>query len=91
MITRNQALYNMTRHEVVPGPPVRLYDRPGRLRRALPSAPKNTRYFDAVRTEYKARRDTLVEGLRKIPGVIYSEPKGAFYVMAKLPVDDAEP
>ena len=47
-------------------------------------------YFDAVRTEYKARRDTLVEGLRKIPGVIYSEPKGAFYVMAKLPVDDAE-
>ena len=40
--------------------------------------------------EYKARRDTLVEGLKKIPGVIYSEPKGAFYVMAKLPVDDAE-
>ena len=47
-------------------------------------------YFDAVRKEYKARRDTLVEGLKKIPGVIYSEPKGAFYVMAKLPVDDAE-
>ena len=38
----------------------------------------------------QARRDTLVEGLKKIPGVIYSEPKGAFYVMAKLPVDDAE-
>lgn len=49
-----------------------------------------TEYFDAVRKEYKARRDTLVEGLKKIPGVIYSEPKGAFYVMAKLPVDDAE-
>lgn len=47
-------------------------------------------YFDAVRKEYKARRGTLVEGLKKIPGVIYSEPKGAFYVMAKLPVDDAE-
>lgn len=47
-------------------------------------------YFDAVRKEYKARRDTLVDGLKKIPGVIYSEPKGAFYVMAKLPVDDAE-
>ena len=40
--------------------------------------------------EYKARRDTLVEGLKKIPGVIYSEPKGAFYVMASLPVDDAD-
>ena len=47
-------------------------------------------YFDAVRKEYKERRDCLVEGLKKIPGVVYSDPKGAFYVMAKLPVDDAE-
>ena len=47
-------------------------------------------YFDAVRKEYCARKDTLVEGLKKIPGVVYSEPKGAFYVMAALPVDDAE-
>ena len=47
-------------------------------------------YFDAVRREYCARKDALVEGLKKIDGVVYSEPKGAFYVMAKLPVDDAE-
>ena len=47
-------------------------------------------YFDAVRKEYKERKDTLVEGLKQIPGIIYSEPKGAFYVMAALPVDDAE-
>ncbi len=47
-------------------------------------------YFDAVRKEYKERKDTLVEGLKQIPGVVYSEPKGAFYVMAALPVDDAE-
>ena len=47
-------------------------------------------YFDAVRKEYKERRDCLVEGLKKIPGVVYSDPKGAFYVMAALPVDDAE-
>ena len=47
-------------------------------------------YFDAVRKEYKARKDTLTEGLKKIPGIVYSEPKGAFYVMAALPVDDAE-
>ena len=47
-------------------------------------------YFDAVRREYCARKDCLVEGLKKIPGVVYSEPKGAFYVMAALPVDDAE-
>ena len=47
-------------------------------------------YFDAVRKEYCARKNCLVEGLKKIPGVVYSEPKGAFYVMAALPVDDAE-
>ena len=47
-------------------------------------------YFDAVRKEYKARKDTLTEGLKKIPGIVYSEPKGAFYVMAALPGDDAE-
>lgn len=47
-------------------------------------------YFEAVRKEYCARKDALVEGLRQIPGVVYSDPKGAFYVMAALPVDDAE-
>ena len=47
-------------------------------------------YFEAVRREYCARKDALVEGLKKIDGVVYSEPKGAFYVMAALPVDDAE-
>ena len=47
-------------------------------------------YFDAVREEYKQRRDTLMRCLRKIPGVVCQEPKGAFYVMAALPVDDAD-
>ena len=47
-------------------------------------------YFDQVREEYKARRDTLMRCLRKIPGVICQEPKGAFYVMAALPIDDAD-
>jgi len=47
-------------------------------------------YFDAVRKEYMARRDTVMEGLRKIPGVVCEVPGGAFYVMAKLPVDDSE-
>lgn len=32
-------------------------------------------YFDAVRKEYKARKETLTEGLKKIPGIVYSEPK----------------
>ncbi len=47
-------------------------------------------YFAAVREEYKRRRDTVMEGLEKIPGVVCKCPKGAFYVMAALPVDDAE-
>ena len=47
-------------------------------------------YFDAARAEYKHRRDTLMAKLREIPGVVCKEPKGAFYVMAALPVDDAD-
>ena len=47
-------------------------------------------YFDEVRAEYKNRRDTLMRKLREIPGVVCEEPKGAFYVMAALPVDDAD-
>ncbi len=47
-------------------------------------------YFDAVRAEYKLRRDTVLEKLGQIPNVICKKPQGAFYLMAALPVDDAE-
>lgn len=47
-------------------------------------------YFAEVREEYKKRRETIYKGLQAIPGVVCKEPQGAFYVMAKLPVDDAE-
>lgn len=47
-------------------------------------------YFDAVREEYRHRRDTMVSKLKAIPGVICEMPKGAFYVMASLPIDDAD-
>ena len=47
-------------------------------------------YFASVREEYKLRRDTLMRKLSQIPGVVCKEPKGAFYVMAALPVDDAD-
>ena len=50
----------------------------------------NPEYFAAVREEYKARRDTIVEKLSAIPGVICKCPKGAFYLMASLPIDDAD-
>ena len=47
-------------------------------------------YYTDVREEYQRRRDTVVESLSKIPGIQFSHPEGAFYVMATLPVDDAE-
>lgn len=47
-------------------------------------------YFDGIKEEYTARRNTLVNGLNNIPGVFCPNPKGAFYVVAKLPVDDSD-
>ena len=47
-------------------------------------------YFAAVREEYKRRRDTVAAKLKDIPGVICECPRGAFYIMAALPVDSAD-
>jgi len=47
-------------------------------------------YFTPIRDEYRRRRDTLVAGLSGIPGVTFHVPEGAFYLMARLPVEDAE-
>lgn len=47
-------------------------------------------YLEEVNQEYKKRRDTIAAALKKLPGVAASDPKGAFYVMVSLPVDDAE-
>jgi aspartate aminotransferase len=47
-------------------------------------------YFDQTRAEFIHRRNALVEALNKIPGVTAPMPTGAFYAVAKLPVDNAE-
>ncbi len=47
-------------------------------------------YFDEVISEYRSRRDTLIEELRKIDGITIAKPKGAFYCTVELPIDDAE-
>jgi aspartate aminotransferase len=47
-------------------------------------------YFDEVIEEYKDRRDILIEELNKIEGVKVATPKGAFYCIAKLPVNNAD-
>lgn len=47
-------------------------------------------YFKEVNVEYKKRRDVTMDKLSKIDGIVCLEPKGAFYIASKLPVDDAE-
>jgi aspartate aminotransferase len=52
------------------------------------STPKE--YFTEVYDEYIKRRDFMVEALNKMEGVVCPKPKGAFYTVVKLPVDDAD-
>src|SRR5688500_11947387 len=47
-------------------------------------------YFDTTKKEYMLRRDTIVKRLNAIPGVLCPNPGGAFYAIARLPVDDAD-
>lgn len=47
-------------------------------------------YFDAPKAEYLARRNLLVSRLNKMPGVVCPVPGGAFYAIAKLPIDDCD-
>ena len=47
-------------------------------------------YFDDVVSEYVERRNIMVKGLNSIPGVFCPNPSGAFYCVAKFPVDNAE-
>jgi len=47
-------------------------------------------YFDEVIVEYKARRDILISELSKIEGIKVASPKGAFYCVVELPVDNAD-
>jgi aspartate aminotransferase len=47
-------------------------------------------YFDQVNKEYTARRNFVVKALNNIPGVFCPMPKGAFYCIARLPIDNAD-
>ena len=55
---------------------------------ALYDTPMN--YFKEVNDEYRKRRDALYEELMKIKGVVCEKPMGAFYIVVKLPVENAE-
>ena len=47
-------------------------------------------YFKGVQAEYQKRRDVLYEGLKDIPGVVIRKPQGAFYIIIRIPVKDAD-
>lgn len=47
-------------------------------------------YFDITKAEYKSRRDLIVKRLNEIDGVFCPNPGGAFYAIARLPIDDAD-
>jgi aspartate aminotransferase len=47
-------------------------------------------YADGILREYQLRRDLLYEGLSRVPGVFLRKPEGAFYLVARLPVENAE-
>ncbi|NBU05078.1 MAG: pyridoxal phosphate-dependent aminotransferase [Sphingobacteriia bacterium] len=52
------------------------------------STPKS--YFEDVKKEYVARRNFVIEALNKMEGVFCPKPSGAFYCIAKLPIDNAD-
>ena len=47
-------------------------------------------YFSKVKAEYLLRRDTVVNGINRIEGAYCPKPEGAFYVVARLPIDDSD-
>jgi aspartate aminotransferase len=47
-------------------------------------------YFDGTKAEYMARRNVLVKRLNAMPGVFCPNPGGAFYAIARLPIDDSD-
>jgi aspartate aminotransferase len=47
-------------------------------------------YFDETKAEYKSRRDLIVARLNTMPGVFCPNPGGAFYVTARLPIEDSD-
>ncbi|MGA7991641.1 MAG: pyridoxal phosphate-dependent aminotransferase [Thermoanaerobaculia bacterium] len=64
---------------------------PGLAQHIAPGALElGAEYYAGVVREYQKRRDTLYEGLSRIPGVFLRKPEGAFYLVARLPIKDSD-
>ncbi|MDO4763306.1 MAG: pyridoxal phosphate-dependent aminotransferase [Flavobacteriaceae bacterium] len=86
MVTRSETLYNAAmKFAQARLSPVLL----GQII-ATKAHQNDTEYINSVREEYTKRRNLLVDLLNEIPGVICPKPKGAFYCVAELPIDDAD-
>ncbi len=68
----------------------RLGPQPRGQRAAIAALTLPESYYDEVRAVYGARVDAMMDALSQLPGVAFHRPEGAFYTMARLPVDDTE-
>jgi aspartate aminotransferase len=86
VITRNEELYQ----SLLKFAQARLCPPTVEQEAALAAYRMGLDYFKPVREEYERRRDVLYEGLKDIPGIVIHKPQGAFYIIVRLPVKDAE-
>jgi len=86
VITRNDQIYQA----VLKFAQARLCPPSVEQEAALAAYRMGREYFEPVREEYQKRRDILYEGLKDIPGIVIRKPQGAFYIIVKLPIKDAE-
>lgn len=68
----------------------RLGPQPRGQRAAIAALSLPDRFYEGVRATYRERVDTMMDALARVPGVSFHRPEGAFYTMARLPVDDTE-
>jgi len=86
VLTRNEELYQ----SLLKFAQARLCPPSVEQKAALAAYHMGLEYFKPVKEEYERRRNVLCEGLGNIPGIVIHKPQGAFYLIVRLPVKDAE-
>jgi aspartate aminotransferase len=86
VVTRNEKLYQ----SLLKFAQARLCPPSVEQKAALAAYRMGLDYFQPVREEYEKRRNILFEGLKDIPGIVIHKPQGAFYIIVRLPIKDAE-